>query len=411
MNLNVLLVSIACPPKKDSESLQVAKYLKYLASDSRIKIDIVTSKNPTLYMPYDSSLEVFLRGVRQVIKLPILEWRYTNVVLRKLFPSIMRMPDSKKSFSFWEGFVFSSLKHKPDIIYSRSYPLSSTLMAYKLQKRYGSPWFLHLSDPWTINPLNPSGPAKVWNATMEKRCFSAATVLSFTSDKTLLRYAELYPEFSHKMIVFPNVFDPDDLKSKRWEKRKKMKLVYTGGLVGKRTPKIIIDAFDLIRTHKKDVFSNTEVVLAGEIDRGVKRILEDQNLGIQHVGLLAFDQAIELQADADILLLIDTPTENPADSIFFPSKLLDYMLAGRRIIAVTNCNSTTADVIRNSGLGDVVDHNDAEGFMNIIINSFDRWQSSESDYFLRGKADEFYSAKHQSSRLIDLFQNKSSDYE
>ncbi|GAA5138744.1 hypothetical protein GCM10023339_79950 [Alloalcanivorax gelatiniphagus] len=241
---------------------------------------------------------------------------------------------------------------------------------------------------------------------MESRCFSAATILSFTSDKTLLRYAELYPNFAHKMVVFPNVFDPDDLKDKRWKKKKKMKLVYTGGLVGTRTPKIIVDAFNLIRAYNKDVLSKIEVVLAGEVDRGVKKILEDQNLGIKHVGLLAFDQAIELQSDADILLLIDTPTKNSDDAMFFPSKLLDYMLAGRRVIAVTDRGSCTADVVRNSGLGDVVDHNDAEGLMNIIIKSFKSWELSEEDHFSRGSADEFYSAKNQASRLIDLFHEK-----
>ncbi|MFC6327531.1 glycosyltransferase [Alloalcanivorax gelatiniphagus] len=384
----------------------MAKYLKYLGRDAGLHIDIVTSKNPTLYMPYDSSLEVFLRDVRQIINLPLLESRYTNVILRKIFPSIMSMPDSKKSFSFWAYLVCRNLKESPDIIYSRSYPLSSTMMAYRLQQHYRCPWVLHLSDPWTINPLRPSEPAKDWNATMESRCFSAATILSFTSDKTLLRYAELYPNFAHKMVVFPNVFDPDDLKDKRWKKKKKMKLVYTGGLVGTRTPKIIVDAFNLIRAYNKDVLSKIEVVLAGEVDRGVKKILEDQNLGIKHVGLLAFDQAIELQSDADILLLIDTPTKNSDDAMFFPSKLLDYMLAGRRVIAVTDRGSCTADVVRNSGLGDVVDHNDAEGLMNIIIKSFKSWELSEEDHFSRGSADEFYSAKNQASRLIDLFHEK-----
>ena len=151
------------------------------------------------------------------------------------------------------------------------------------------------------------------------------------------------------------------------------------------------------------MFSKIEVVLAGEVDRGVKRILDDQDLGIKHVGLLSFDQAIELQSDADLLLLIDTPTKNADDAMFFPSKLLDYMLAGRKVIAITNSNSTTADVVRNSGLGDVVDHNDAKALMKIIVKSFQSWELSEGDYFLRGKADEFYSAQNQASRLIDLF--------
>tara|TARA_R100000750_G_scaffold47827_1_gene32692 strand:+ start:9259 stop:10482 length:1224 start_codon:yes stop_codon:yes gene_type:complete len=405
VHLNVLLVSIACPPKKDSESLQVAKYLKYLTKNDRVKLDVITSRNPTLYMPYDSSLEPYLNGVRQVVEVPIQEWRYINIFLRKFFPSIMMKPDSKKSFCCGEERASRQLSQHPDVIYSRSFPLSSTLMAYRLHQKFKCPWVLHLSDPWTINPLNSLAPAQAWNEEMEQRCFSAATVLSFTSDKTLRRYAEIYPDFSHKMMVFPNVFDSDNIHSNPWKKKETMKLVYTGGLVGDRTPNILVDALMLLHEMNREAFSNIEVVLAGETDLLVRKTLNKKPFGINHVGVLNFDETVALQAEADVLLLIDTPTKNSDDAMFFPSKLLDYMLAGRRVFAVTDSKSSTAEVIRRGSLGDIIDHGDPHTLMNYLVDAVDNWKLSRLEYFSTGNADQNYSAKHQAERLSSLFES------
>ena len=65
---NILFVSIAFPPKSDAEGIQVAKYLKYLlrVSKGKFNIDAVTSRQPTLNMTYDASLESSLEGVREI---------------------------------------------------------------------------------------------------------------------------------------------------------------------------------------------------------------------------------------------------------------------------------------------------------------------------------------------------------
>ncbi|WP_290525578.1 hypothetical protein [Alcanivorax sp.] len=403
MKLNVLTISIACPPKKDSESLQVAKYLKYLSMSNRVDVDVVTSKNPTLYMPYDSSLEHYLDGVRQLVQMPIKEWRYTNILLRRFCPSLLVRPDSKFSFVNSYARVSVLLRQCPDVIYSRSYPLSSTVMAYRLQQQLKRPWVLHLSDPWTINPLNSLAPCESWNESMERRCFAAAKILSFTSNKTLKRYSERYPEFAYKMKVFPNVFDPDDLRSTVWRKEKKLKCVYTGGLVGTRTPKILVDALMLLKECKREVFDSLEVVLAGETDRGVRNILNDQEVGIKHIGVLNFDEAISLQASADLLLLIDTPTNSSDEAMFFPSKLLDYMLAGRRVVAITDSHSSTAQVVKDSSLGDVIEHDDHRALMETFVCAFENWRGKQSDYFFHQSLDQTYSAMNQADRLVDLF--------
>ena len=186
---NLLFVSIAFPPKRDSEGLQVAKYFKYFAKSEKYNIDVVTSSNPTLFMPVDESLKKYTSGVRQLIEISFFESKILNFIIRKLFPEQLTMPDSKHRFyNNWKK-VVSTLSSPPDIIYSRSFPLSSTVMAYHLQKHYSVPWVLHLSDPWTLPnslrfPNLTTGSIK-WNKDMEIKCIDAASLVTFTSQGIL----------------------------------------------------------------------------------------------------------------------------------------------------------------------------------------------------------------------------------
>ena len=147
----VLLVSIAFPPKNDPECLQVAKYLKYMAQ-ADLNFDIVTSSIPTLFMPYDSSLEKYSFPGMQKIEIPVWETKISNYVLQKAIPGGISYPDSKLTFHLQYRKVIKRLRNVPDIIYSRSNPVSSAVMACKLREYYKVPWVMHLSDPWVGSP-------------------------------------------------------------------------------------------------------------------------------------------------------------------------------------------------------------------------------------------------------------------
>ena len=90
---NVLFVSIAFPPKNDPECLQTAKYFKYLVHNGQVNIDVVTSKNPTLFMPVDEKLRKYAKGYRQLVEVPIYENKYTNFLIRKISPDFLNQPE------------------------------------------------------------------------------------------------------------------------------------------------------------------------------------------------------------------------------------------------------------------------------------------------------------------------------
>ena len=126
--LNVLFVSIAFPPKSDSEGLQVAKYFKYLVRDENLTIDVVTSDDKTLFMSIDENLRKYEKGSRQVIKVSFFENKYINFLLRKISPNGLNYPDSKyRFFKKWKKFINKLKNHSI---------LKLIDIIYRLQKQY-----------------------------------------------------------------------------------------------------------------------------------------------------------------------------------------------------------------------------------------------------------------------------------
>ena len=66
-------------------------------------------------------------------------------------------------------------------------------------------------------------------------------------------------------------------------------------------------------------------------------------------GKVPFLDSLALMKGADFLLLIDAPLKNHLESVFLPSKLIDYMGSGRPVIGVTPLRGASARVLRETG--------------------------------------------------------------
>lgn len=403
----LLFVSIAFPPKNDPECLQTAKYFNYLQKSTALEIDVVSSAMPTLFMPFDKNLEKYNQGFKNLIEVKIKENKYLNYLKRNLFLDYFEKPDSKKSFHLsWRNTV-KKIKEKPDIIYSRSFPLSSTVLALKLKEHYNVPWVLHLSDPWAYCPITDykSNAALEYHRNLERKCFEKADFICLTSDKTIELYKKVYPELSSKFLYFPNVFDPIDFKKNEYDFGDKIKIVYTGGLVDNRSVSYLIDALDILKKEHPQVLDVFEFIFAGAMDSYNKSFFEKSAFrNLRHIGLLPYNEALDLQRTADILLVIDNPIDNPDKAVFFPSKLLDYMLMQRNILAVTTLGGTSDDLLKSIGAISV-SHSDQNGLVAALLNIHKAFTEKDKSFFFRENIDERFSAEYNAKRLVETFES------
>jgi glycosyltransferase involved in cell wall biosynthesis len=400
---NLLFVSVAFPPKNDPECLQTAKYYRYLVKDERLAISVVTSKIPTLFMPYDPHLDAYNTGYVQQIQLPVFETKLTNFALRKILPGGIDYPDSKFTFHWQQRKVIRKLKQKPDVIYSRSFPMSSALLAYKLKQHYDVPWIMHLSDPWVGSPVHHyHGRQLRYQQQWQDKCFEAADFIGLTSLSTIQFYKTRYPQYAHKFVFFPNVYDPTDVRDIPMDFNTKLRIVYTGGLAGKRSPRNFIAACERVRQEDPRFFDAVEVIFAGPMDSENRAVFEqNQNPAIRHVGSLSYVDALELIKTSHALLTIDLPIQDPAMAMFFPSKILDYFLVNRRILALTSEGSATSQVLQDFNTT-ILRHDDVDGICQALVDMRTHFQQQQADYFTIGKIPQEYSASYNATRLADL---------
>jgi hypothetical protein len=406
---NVLYVSIAFPPKSDAECLQSAKYFHYLQQHRELDIEVVTSTLPTLYMKFDPTLAEYAQGCRNLVSIPLRENRWVNLFRSRLGLGEATFPDSKQSFHQQSGIVLDRLSQRPDVIYSRSYPLSSTVLAYKLHQALGTPWVMHLSDPWAGSPLHGWSDRYLRRqGEMELRCMEAARYVCLTSMGTVDFYAGKYPHLKEKFLFFPNVFEhrtpqPGMPELDRILPAGKLKVVFTGAMASGRSPRYFLEPLQRLLAKQPLLRERIVVIFAGEADRRNRKVFRDYaSLPVHYLGKIPFGAAQYLQQRADLLLLIDTPVADRDRAMYFPSKLIDYMSAGKRILAIAAPGSV-AEVVMRDLSGSVANHDDIDRIADRIGDAIEAFASgSGGELPVLPEPPIEYEARHNADRLADL---------
>lgn len=408
---NVLFVSIAFPPKSDAECLQTAKYFHYLQQDQNLKIEVVTSAIPTLYMKYDEKLEPYAKGYTNQVEVKLKENRWINLFRNRLKLDETVFPDVKQSFHRQAGNVVRRIKQKPDIIYSRSYPLSSTIMGYKLQKHFQVPWIMHLSDPWADSPLHSwSSKYNSRQRAWELKCMEAARFVCLTSLSTIEFYRDKYPHLENKFVFFPNVYELKSTKEvfphlDKLFQPKKLTVVFTGAMAGDRSPSFFLEPLRQLISDEPHLSDQINVVFAGEADFKNRSVFEKYRMPcVRYLGKLLFSEALYLQQQSDMLLLIDNPIKDYRHAMYFPSKLLDYMVTQKRIMAITTKGSAT-DMVMKDLKGDVRNHKDVAEIKEVIRQAICRFSEGDTDYFFNRSIPEKYEARYNAGRLAQLIKD------
>jgi hypothetical protein len=408
---NILFVSIAFPPKSDAECLQTAKYFHFLQQDKSLRIEVVTSAIPTLYMKYDEKLDDYAKGYTNEVSVTLRENRWINLLRNRLKLEETVFPDVKQSFHRQSKDAIKKIKQKPDIIYSRSYPLSSTIMAYKLQQHFKVPWIMHLSDPWADSPLhNWSSRYNSRQKEWELKTMEAADYVCLTSLSTIDFYRGKYPHLKDKFLFYPNVYEMKEAKEDfshldKFFPKERLAIVFTGAMAVDRSPSFFLEPLRQLLTEQPQFSDRITVIFAGEADFKNRSVFENYAISsVHYLGKLPFSEALSLQRRADILLVIDNPIENPERAMYFPSKLLDYMVTQKRIMAITTKGSAT-DTVMKDLKGDVLEHKNVAEIKDVIKKAICKFGEGDKDYFLNPSIPQKYEAKYNADRLAQLIKD------
>lgn len=369
--MRILFISSCFPPKNCPECLQAARYF-YSLPKEEFEITVVTTTSENMKRIESPFLEKYDKGWKEKYVIPIFDkWTWLNRYGKYVFPFWFG-PDNGWSFHLKWRQVFNKMTPMPHLIYARATPVSSLILAWKIGKKTGIPIIIHFSDPFYKSPV--PHPLNFWyDKRIERKLIEAAALVTFTTAKTKEFYALRYPGHQQKFRVTPNVCD-DELVMEHLPVQKnagneEFRIIYTGSLNGSRGVHLIYRALQSDAWKNNSRLQNVRFIFAGTADRENTEMF-NKHPALVHKGSMTFEESMKLQSSADAFLVIDHHFKDPSLAMFFPSKLLDYIVWKKPIMAITNTGSSTYEAVEKLG-NFSVDHSDVSGFIYLVERIID----------------------------------------
>lgn len=142
-----------------------------------------------------------------------------------------------------------------------------------------------------------------------------------------------------------------------------MIVLHSGNMGSKQNLEVVVDAARLAALSSRRV----RFVLCGGGNQHLT--LEHYASGVSNLSFLgSVDESVymDLLAAADVLLVNERPGMK---EMSLPSKLTSYLVAGRPMVAATDTNSATAELVRASGGGLVTPAGDAQRLLYAVIRA------------------------------------------
>jgi len=398
---HIALVSISAPPKAGAESIQCAKWIRAFHSAGMDVTLITTPVARRGWASRDPQLDEFNSYISNRIERDA----HTSALLFRLakrWPAFTNRPDENFLFARDPARVVRKLKRKADLIYARGMPFSSALLAARLSEYLRVPLIIHMADPFSQNPYLRKSQLTYATA-YEKYCFNQAALVAFTTEQTASMYRELFPQLAHKIRVYPNVFDDADCKTAN-VLPEKFTLRYTGNLYAERSLDPLFKALMTLASREKDFSNDAELVINGRIDPDNQEMIRKNNLDMIKVDrALPYFESLSAQSSSHLLISTDRPARDKRDLVFLPSKLLDYMCAGRRILNIASAKSESASFVTSNRVGQNFEHEDIDGMTAFIMSAYKKFKKGEGNFFIiDGRSVKYQSANVMKRMLKDL---------
>lgn len=235
-------------------------------------------------------------------------------------------------------------------IISFAQPWAGHLVGLRLHRLSGLPWAAHFSDPWVDSPYLRATPwqRRLWEK-LEAAVIREAQAVIFVNSQTAAAVMRKYPgTWRDKVHIIPHGYDPEALKDPdpAPAPRQRLRMVFTGRFYrGRRTPEGLFRALQTLQ-QVRNLDQELEVRLLGPYVDSYQDLAETMGLGriVTCSGPVPFAQSQREAAAADVLLVIDAPSNGP--SLFLPSKLVDYLAFRKPILGLTPAAGPSADLLR-----------------------------------------------------------------
>lgn len=393
MPIRALLIAYAFPPWAAAEAWVAAKIMGSLGD---VEVDVITTSPPG---GTDHSLDDWVAS------------RFSTVTSVR-GPRLARLPTSRMGPLLNIPDVFrlvgrrvieearDSRRGRYDVVVSRSQPHSGHLAAAAIARRLDLPWVACFSDPWTMNPFVYQGRlAMALNSRLEARVIDQASKIVVTSEQALPLIIRDPDVAARKGAVIPHAFVPE-LYPRNPERRREVVFRHLGTFYGPRTPDPLFVGIQRLISRRSAQRRDLRVELVGPLQHRFLQspaALELPPGMITTLGSVEHVRSLALMGEADVLVTVDAPLEA---SPFLPSKLIDYVGAGRPVVGIT-APGPARDLVRSLG-GWVADPRDAGAIAEALAGALTWIEADRGRSFGIPEVRQRYQARRVGSQFREL---------
>lgn len=301
-------------------------------------------------------------------------------------------------------FLRRYLKENPvDVVVTTGPPHSMHLIGLGLKKRCQLPWLSDFRDPWTnidfYHELRLTKLADWYHHKLEREVIQTADCVLVVSQQMKQDFSDLG---GRNLWVLTNGFDSDDISNgeTQSDNDNSFSICYVGTMNAARNPIVLWQALSKMCSTSKEFAQKLKIVMAGQIDISVTNTIKSLNLegNFEYLGLLPHDKALELQKSSQVLLLVVNNTPNAKGIV--TGKFFEYLAVGKRILAIGPTDGDLAEIIRETGSGDVIGYDDVDSTIQTLTRYFNLFEQGKMDPEPKGI--EKYSRKALTGRLAEI---------
>jgi glycosyltransferase involved in cell wall biosynthesis len=274
----------------------------------------------------------------------------------------------------WPAYRFARKLPRPDVVLGSIQPLFTGMVAQRLARRWRTPFLLEIRDLWP-DALEAKNALSRWQAWPLHRIAnhlyrSADRIVSLTPGIKSELLKKGLPQT--KLDVFPNGFDPGmyDLPAGTREQVRaalgwdgQFVAVFTGTHVEVTAVETIVKAANLLR-HRADI--RFDLFGKGQSKPAAMKLAG--SLGLANIHFhdpVPKNRIPGILAAADVALM--TLFRSPLIDIYFENKLVDYLGAGKAILAAMD--GMQGRLIATHKAGRVVGSFDHEGLAKLVAEA------------------------------------------
>ncbi|MCF7831361.1 MAG: hypothetical protein K9M36_00530 [Candidatus Pacebacteria bacterium] len=321
-DIKVATVAYYFHPQNNAESLVATRLLN---TESDIRYNVYTHESEEINeLSLVKNLKII--QIRNSISSSFLNWRILN------------------NKYIWAIRVFNKIKNSNfDIIYTRSTPIIDHFVGLFLKIKTGKPWVIHFSDPWLDSPYRTKKPIlDYFLKYLEDILFKKSNFIIVTNENFASFLKKKDSKLAHKIIVLYHPVNNLQLSNPSIKsKSDKIILSHIGCFYGKRSPNELLGLLNEIdrKDFELNFVGNNR---ADEIFNAVRDSIVFEK--IMFLGKVDYNESLRLGLGSDYLLLVDANL--PKESLFLPSKLMDYFVIKKPIIAITNKESPVHKILK-----------------------------------------------------------------